>query len=84
MKRHGDAYTPEASRLALKVQTVNQANTGTPPTGPSTFSGLDAAAIADDVAARGPGPRSPARVPRFRRQQDRQRPGGPGPARPGR
>jgi len=44
------AYTPESSRLALKIQT-GTSEQGKPVYRTLNFSGLDAAAIADDVAA---------------------------------
>jgi hypothetical protein len=44
------AYPPEASRLALKIQT-GTSEQGKPVYRTLNFSGLDAAATADDVAA---------------------------------
>jgi hypothetical protein len=44
------AYSPESSRLALKIQTGTNEQ-GNPVYRTFNFSGLDAAAIADDVQA---------------------------------
>lgn len=44
------AYTPEASRLSLKVQTGTNEQ-GNPVYRTLNFSGLDAAALPDDVSA---------------------------------
>lgn len=44
------AYTPESSRLALKIQT-GTSEQGKPVYRTLNFSGLDSAATADDVAA---------------------------------